>query len=30
MRTWFGNGLAVLALASWCGYLLASRRCARG
>ncbi len=28
--TWFGNGLAVLALASWCGYLLASRQLRKG
>lgn len=30
VATWFGNGLAVLALATWCGYLLASRQLRRG
>jgi drug/metabolite transporter (DMT)-like permease len=28
--TWFGNGLAVLSLATWCGYLLASRQLRKG
>jgi drug/metabolite transporter (DMT)-like permease len=28
--TWPGNGLAVLSLATWCGYLLASRQLRRG
>jgi drug/metabolite transporter (DMT)-like permease len=28
--TWFGNGLAVLSLGTWCGYLLASRQLRRG
>ncbi len=28
--TWFGNGLAVLSLVSWCSYLLASRQLRRG
>jgi drug/metabolite transporter (DMT)-like permease len=28
--TWAGNGLAVLALATWSGYLLASRQLRRG
>lgn len=28
--TWFGNGLAVLSLISWCTYLLASRQLRRG
>jgi drug/metabolite transporter (DMT)-like permease len=28
--TWPGNGLAVLSLASWCSYLLASRQLRRG
>lgn len=28
--TWVGNGLAVLSLATWCSYLLASRQLRRG
>ncbi len=28
--SWFGNGLAVLSLTTWCGYLLASRQLRRG
>jgi drug/metabolite transporter (DMT)-like permease len=28
--TWPGNGLAVLSLFTWCGYLLASRQLRRG
>lgn len=28
--TWFGNGLALLSLATWCSYLLASRQLRRG
>jgi drug/metabolite transporter (DMT)-like permease len=28
--TWFGNGLAVLSLTTWCSYLLASRQLRRG
>ena len=28
--TWPGNGLAVLSLTTWCGYLLASRQLRRG
>jgi len=28
--TWFGNGLAVLSLTTWCGYLLASRQLRKG
>ena len=28
--TWSGNGLAVLLLTTWCGYLLASRQLRRG
>lgn len=28
--TWLGNGLAVLSLATWCSYLLASRQLRRG
>ena len=28
--TWSGNGLAVLSLVTWCGYLLASRQLRRG
>jgi drug/metabolite transporter (DMT)-like permease len=28
--TWSGNGLAVLSLATWCGYLLASRQLRAG
>ncbi len=28
--TWWGNGLAVLSLATWCSYLLASRQLRRG
>ena len=28
--TWSGNGLAVLSLATWCGYILASRQLRKG
>jgi drug/metabolite transporter (DMT)-like permease len=30
VATWVGNGLALLALLTWCGYLIASRRLRRG